>query len=209
MYSMPRKKGSTTKESAPTSVKQLDSFAAVAQEVKLQESYKSLLLGIAVVLLVTVMTVGFLKNRNEQITQTSQQEVTAEKVEPVQNVLGVHTVAVGDDLKSISTKYYQSPELFMVIAKENGLSNPDLIEEGTKLSIPKVDKQQLLAPLLSRPSKQDKITGTSYTVEEGDLLWDVAVRAYGDGYKWEQIVRENNLPTPEAIFPGMILQLSR
>jgi nucleoid-associated protein YgaU len=130
-------------------------------------------------------------------------------VEPPKNVLGVYTVQAGDDLKSISIKYYQTPELFIAIVKENGITNPDAIEEGKKLTIPIVDKKQYIAPLMSRPVKRGEITSTSYTVEENDLLWDIAVRAYGDGNKWKEIVKVNNLPSDEAIFPGMILQLPR
>lgn len=215
---MPRKKGSKNKPKVVPAVKaasvkkdeanEIDSFAKMASELHLQESYKSLLLGIAVVLLVTVLTAGYLKSRNEQVTQVAQ-ETQVPETEVQKNVLGVHTVVAGDDLKTISEKYYQTPEMYMVIAKENGLRNPDVIEEGKQLTIPKVDKKQFLAPLLSRPARTDKITENSYTVQEGDLLWDIAIRAYDDGNKWQDIAKQNNLPSADSIFPGMILQLPR
>jgi nucleoid-associated protein YgaU len=213
---MPRKKGSTNKKQPiqetvfekKSQSKQIDSFADMAAELKLQESYKSLLLGIAVVLLVAVLAAGYLKNRNQQMSQVTQETKIA-KVAPRTDVLGVYTVQAGDDLKTISQKYYQTTDLYIVIAKENGLTNPDVVDEGKKLTIPKVEKSRFLAPLLSRPLKKDVITDTSYTVQEGDLLWDIAVRAYGDGNKSQEIVKQNNLPSAESIFPGMILQLPR
>lgn len=185
--------------------KKMDSFAAMAEELKLNESYKSLLLGIAVVLLAAVLVGGYAKNRNEQNTQP-QQEVAAVKVEQKPEVVGIYTIVAGDDLKAISTKYYETPDLFLTIARENGIQNPDAIEEGKQLTIPKVAKDQFTPSLITTTSK-DAINDSSYTVAEGDLLWNIAVRAYKDGYKWKDIVTVNNLQSPDAIFAGMILQL--
>lgn len=44
---------------------------------------------------------------------------------------------------------------------------------------------------------------------KGDHLWGIAVRAYGDGYKWVEIARENNLVNPNLIHPGNVLSLPR
>ena len=58
-----------------------------------------------------------------------------------------------------------------------------------------------------QPSKQTvpdgkKISGNSYTVVKGDYLWDIAIRAYGDGYKWVDIARANKLANPDIIHSG-------
>jgi nucleoid-associated protein YgaU len=55
----------------------------------------------------------------------------------------------------------------------------------------------------------EKITGGSYTVVEGDNLWDIAVRKYGDGYRWVDIAKANNLPNPDLIYPGSKFTLPR
>ncbi len=54
-----------------------------------------------------------------------------------------------------------------------------------------------------------KITANTYTVVAGDNLWTIAVRAYGDGYKWVDIAKNNNLDNPNLIFSGNVLKLSR
>lgn len=47
--------------------------------------------------------------------------------------------------------------------------------------------------------------GGSYTVVKGDNLWDIAVRAYGDGYRWSDIARANKLVNPSVIHAGNVL----
>lgn len=205
---MPRKKVQQHTEKAVVSTP-IDSFSAMADDIKLNESYKSLLLGIAVVLLVAVLIGGYIKNRNTQNIQATTTEKPVIKEEKKPEPLASYTVLEGDDMKKISQNFYQSPDMYMFIAQTNGIQNPDIIEVGTKLDIPKLDKKQLLASSLSLPVNNEPIRETSYIVGEGDVLWDIAVRAYGDGYKWKDVAGANNLPTSDAIFPGMILQLPR
>lgn len=54
-----------------------------------------------------------------------------------------------------------------------------------------------------------RIDGTSYTVQKGDYLWDIAVRAYGDGYRWVDIARANNLSNPDIIHSGNVFAIPR
>ncbi len=56
---------------------------------------------------------------------------------------------------------------------------------------------------------QAPITGATYEVVKGDSLWKIAVRAYGDGYQWVKIARENKLVNPNLIHPGNLLALPR
>lgn len=65
------------------------------------------------------------------------------------------------------------------------------------------------APTTAMTTTGKKITDTKYTVAKGDYLWDIAVRAYGDGYKWVEIARANKLANPDLIFSGNVLQLPR
>jgi nucleoid-associated protein YgaU len=47
--------------------------------------------------------------------------------------------------------------------------------------------------------------GGDYTVVRGDNLWDIAVAAYGDGYRWTDIAQANNLVNPSIIHAGNVL----
>ena len=43
----------------------------------------------------------------------------------------------------------------------------------------------------------------AYVLQSGEGLWDVAVKFYGDGYKWIDIAKANNLENnPDNIEPG-------
>ena len=53
------------------------------------------------------------------------------------------------------------------------------------------------------------IKGEEYTIVAGDNLWTIAERAYGDGYKWTEIAKANNLANPDLIFTGNKLKLPR
>jgi len=39
------------------------------------------------------------------------------------------------------------------------------------------------------------------------LLWKIAEREYGDGFKWVEIAKLNNLKNPDLIEKGQILKL--
>ena len=92
----------------------------------------------------------------------------------------------------------------MEIAKRNKIENPELIEEGTKIVLPEIAKTET-----KEEEIQQKITGESYKVVEGDNLWNISVRAYGDGYKWLELAKVNNIPNPNLIYPDNNLKLPR
>lgn len=54
-----------------------------------------------------------------------------------------------------------------------------------------------------------KITGNSYKVVTGDTLWDISVKAYGNGYRWVDIAKSNNIVNPDLIYPGNEFKLPR
>lgn len=49
--------------------------------------------------------------------------------------------------------------------------------------------------------------GGEYTVVRGDNLWDIAVAAYGDGYRWTDIAEANDLVNPSIIHAGNVLTI--
>lgn len=153
-----------------------------------------MVLGTIVIVVVGVLVVNYFKDRGTTIPGLSEERRT-------------HTVVAGETLWSIAEKYYGSGFNWVDISNANNLDNPGAIETGQKLTIPDVTPE--LATAVKPASETNAISGATYEVVRGDSLWKIAVRAYGDGYRWVEIARENNLVNPGLIHAGNILVLPR
>ena len=168
------------------------------------ESYVSLVLGIAVVLVVGVLVFNFVKNRTNQppaATVTTDEEKMATGTPG-----GTHTVTAGETLWSISEKYYKTGYNWEDIATANNLESADKVEEDQKIIIPTVtpifpEGEVTSGETVKQPEAK------SYMVVAGDTLWEIAVAQYGDGYKWSEIAKANALVNPDLIHPGNVLTL--
>lgn len=124
-----------------------------------------------------------------------------------------HTVTRGEHLSSISTKYYKRGDLWPALVKANNIANPSVIEPGTKLTVPKSEEAQAVKLSDIFQKSKDKITESKYTVQRGDTLWDIAGRAYGNGFAWTKIDQANELgrlPTGRPlIHTGNVLTIPR
>ena len=47
----------------------------------------------------------------------------------------------------------------------------------------------------------------TYTVQKGDNLWSIAKRFLGDGSRYGEIAKWNNIGNPSLIYPGQVLRL--
>ena len=177
-------------------------------KIKLSESYLSLVLGFLVVLVGAILIFTFSKNKTYDRINTAAstyQELTSTD----QNQNKTYSVVAGDSLWAIAEKVYGSGYNWVDLASANKLENPSLISAGTKLTIPDVPKIVVQNSESSMSNAPPSITGSSYIVQRGDYLWDIAIRAYGDGYKWPEIAKVNNIPNPDLIFSGNVLKLPR
>lgn len=185
----------------------LKSSSNLLSQIKWGESYTSLFLGAVVVVVALVLVFSFLRGKSNQTQQTTSTSVTPE--EQVVNgkvVPKVYTVKEGEDLWHIAQSLYGSGYNWVDLASENKLINPSVILVGAKLTIPNVKAKVLTS---DEVAQANFIKGTSYTVAYGDYLWDIALRAYGDGFKWVEIAKANNLANPNLVHPGNVLKLPR
>ncbi len=176
-------------------------------EIKWGESYVSLILGAVVVVVAVLLVFAFIKSRGLNPTKDSISTST-----DLKKIGKTYEVKEGEDLWTISEKIYGSGYNWVDLAKENKLDNPSMLYVGTKLSIPEVKPSITVTPTKSNEVINDstgQIKGTSYTVKSGDFLWDIAVRAYGDGYRWMEIAQANNLENPDLIFSENVLKIPR
>lgn len=148
-----------------------------------------------------------------QATPTPVKVAQAQGQGTVNPSTGEYTVAAGDSLWAIAEKQYKSGYNWVDIARANNLSNPGALKTGQKLKMPKVE--QKIATVKPQQNQQQvatsktKITGADYTIVKGDTLWDVSVRAYGDGYQWKKIAEANKLVNPSLIHSGNKLKIPR
>jgi nucleoid-associated protein YgaU len=171
---------------------------------KFMESYTSLILGAIIVLVLGILVLSFAKINRE--TSSIMDSRSTENLED-SNTSSTYTVMAGDDLWTISERFYNSGYKWVEIAKINNLKNPGIIHAGNKLVLPTENPKEDVAINVTTPNTNTKIsnnsiTGNSYTVVKGDCLWNIAVRAYGDGFRWKEIAAANNLVNPSLIHPG-------
>jgi nucleoid-associated protein YgaU len=207
---MPKTKKTKSAKNVEMAAKTVKPMAAkkagFLTQIKWGESYTSLFLGAVVVVVALVLAFSFIKSKN--LLNNGQTQSTSTVKEQVNAVPKTYTVRSGDYLWSIAEKVYGSGYNWVDLAKANNLENPGVIYAGTKLIVPNVAPKEITVQ--ANPTQiQNPITGSTYTVVKGDFLWDIAVRAYGDGYQWVKIAKANNLVNPDLIFSGNVLKLPR
>jgi nucleoid-associated protein YgaU len=112
-----------------------------------------------------------------------------------------YTVQPGDTLSSIAQRAYNdgSQASWMVIYSANQQvigGNPNQIRPGQVLTIPAIQIK----------------SGTTYTVQPGDTLSSIALRAYGNAaeHYWHKIYKANKDiigDNPNQIRPGQVLDI--
>jgi len=169
------------------------------------DSYVSLALGLAVVLVVGMIAFNYFKAKMQtaKVTQEQKQEQAGKPTLPAK-----YTVKDGDTLWSIAENYYQSGYNWVDIQQANSLTNADYLEVGQTLTIPDVKPIQVPPGEISATSTQTPPTQhRTYTVRTGDCLWNISVNIYGTGYRWTDIAKLNSLANPDLIFAGNVLTL--
>jgi nucleoid-associated protein YgaU len=172
---------------------------------KLNEESISMVLGALVIVIVGILIVNYFKDKRGETTPVAL-TTTADKVE----VGKTHTVVKGETLWGIAEEAYGSGYNWVDLYKANNLTNSK-VEVGQKIEIPEVSAKQPTSTkkVATVTTVSQTITGDKYTVVKGDSLWNISVRAYGDGYKWVEVAKANKLVNPNVIHVGNVLTLPR
>lgn len=182
------------------------------KKIKLSEPSISTILGGLVIVIVGILIFNYFKAG--QVGEVLLEEPLEGKVEFIETEEGripeglplSHRVEQGENLWEISERYYTSGYNWVDIMAENNLVNPDYLEVDQELKLPIVPVRELVRKVVQ---VSNPITSDAYKVEKGDSLWKIAVRAYGDGYKWLEIAQANNLVNPNYIEVDQELKLPR
>lgn len=182
--------------------------------------------------LVLVIVVGVIFNyySNEQSDQTPEPEITqTNQTDRDQIAHGMtssaatsrYEVTANDSLWSIAQDAYGDGHYWVEIAHANNLSNPNLIETGMLLDLPRVemvDSTFLAADITdeahANQTVSESVAGAQtevHTVQPSDSLWNIAVQVYNDGYQWVQIWEANRdqITNPDILITGTELTIPR
>lgn len=181
------------------------------KKIKLVEPTISTLLGTIVVIIVGVLIFKYFQGLGKPFVPSEikpEIEVEEKTTLPVE-LPATHSVQEGESLWKIALKYFNSGYNWVDIAAENGLKSPNKILPGMELTIPNVRRRIPLSQVVQNQPNSVPITLDNYSVVKGDSLWNIALRAYGDGFRWMEIAKVNKLTNPNIIHPGNVLTLPR
>lgn len=99
-----------------------------------------------------------------------------------------YTVVKGDTLSGIASRYGTT---YQKLAEYNNIDNPNLIHVGQVIRIPN--------------GKTSTSTKTTHKVVRGDTLWGIAQKYYGNGSRYPEIAKANNIKNPDLISVGQTL----
>lgn len=193
-------------------------------QLKLDQSYLSLVLGLIIVLIAGILVFNYFKSSKPSLGPADQTTETAQTDVSPENLPGKYTVKEGDTLFLIAQKYYNDGYKYTEIAKDNNLADINSIKTGQVLEIPKIEGNIAEATVTPTPTNTEelgtggadnqtiwgeKITGDTYTVVAGDWLSKISGRVYGDIMQYNKIAEANNISNPDVIEPGTVLKIPR
>ncbi|MEI6533582.1 MAG: LysM peptidoglycan-binding domain-containing protein [Candidatus Roizmanbacteria bacterium] len=175
------------------------SFSQIFQTIKNRSI--SFFLGMAIVLLIITVSIKFITMLyNTKNVKKGPPSISLERGL-------VHNVLKGEDLFSISRKYYGSGLYAMIIADFNKLPTTSTLSAGQKLIIPSITMVPEKGEISATSTAQVKIFSKTYVVQPGESLWDIAQKRYGDGNLWTRIAETNGITDPNVITEGYKLKL--
>ena len=185
------------------------------KKLKLSEQNISMVLGALVVIVIGVLIFNYFRGVDQKVS--TEEESAPGEIKLIEEegrfvpegLPKTHKVEKSENLWMIAEEYFGSGYNWVDIAQENKLVNPNRLLVGQELMIPKVE---VIEPVeLPVTGMGEAISGNEYAVEKSDNLWEIAVRAYGDGYQWTKIwqANENLVKNPDIIQPGQVLSIPR
>lgn len=121
----------------------------------------------------------------------------------------VYEVQPGESLSTICHRVYGEVSLTDALAAHNGISDPDMLWAGKRLTLPPVDVLTA-SPGDTNPAGDDPAeTPNTYRVREGDSLSAIARRFLGSPDRWRQLYELNRqiISNPDTVRAGTVLKI--
>ncbi len=165
----------------------------------IKEKFPVFLLGLLISSYILVFAVGKMKIglNKDKATMTKNKSIQIDTVK-------TYTVQLNDDLWGIAEKMYGSGFNAIDIAKVNKLSEPYVLTENQILIIPSIQpKLPTKGEITDEAAQTKKIS--EYIVLQGEYLWQIAEKIYGDGNKMGLLIDANRIPYPYNVEAGQKL----
>lgn len=124
-----------------------------------------------------------------------------------------HVVAQGETFVSISRAVYGDGRYFQALVDANPTVTPEKLRPGMTISLPpdsQVKESHKASKSAPAASSSKASEGKTYTVQNGDSLYKIARKLYGNGEKSEDIYQANKQtigPDSTRLKIGMVLTL--
>ncbi len=127
-----------------------------------------------------------------------------------------HTVQPGDSIIDLARRYYGDARYVKPIVDANPqLGSMTTLAVGTIVNLPDVQLPPVAKPASKpvptrRPAANKVATSRTHTVAEGETLYQMAVRYYGEGSRWRDLYEANKAAIgddPAALKIGMVLKV--
>lgn len=194
-------------------------MAKAIETSKSAEEIVSMFLGLVIVMVVFGLVINFFQKRRGSVSVPGLESSisgteTDDSFDAGKGGADTYVVKKGDNLWKIASNRYNSGYKWVDIAKENDLNSPGLLAVGQELKLSVVETSAVTPVVAGQVEKVEvemAVEGGEYQVVRGDCLWEVAVRAYGDGYAWTRIWQANErvLNSPDLLEVGMVLAIPR
>lgn len=163
----------------------------------LREKFPSFLLGLFIVVFFSLSILKKIGVKVDTAKVSENKNISFDSVR-------TYTVKSGDDLWSIAEKMYGSGFNALDIAKTNRLSEPFTLVENQILIIPSIaPKKPTQGDITEKAAQTQRIT--EYVVLQGEYLWQIAEKIYGDGNQMSKLIEGNNIPYPYNVEEGQKL----
>lgn len=211
---MPSKSTKTTKSTRPVKSENESRSTSLFEYLRFGESYTSLVLGIIVVIISTVLLLSFVNNRNveKDTPQLLSQKDIALPSSPIttetpgpDEVKATNTPAPTKEVvnEKVVTPTKTPTKAPIVSPTKAPKAVPTKTQEPTKIVANTATNPEKIAQGGVNPINDE------YTVVAGDNLWSIAEKQYKSGYNWVDIARVNKLSNPRIITSGQKLKLPK
>ncbi len=125
----------------------------------------------------------------------------------------VYTFKAGDTLWGLALRIYGNSDMWKALAAYNGITNARNVQNGQKIYLPydlDNDLEYVEVPVKSkRKQEQEKYLESKrvHVFKDGDTLWNLATKYYGNGKYWKNIAAYNGIDNPKKVANGTFIYL--